>query len=580
MARLSRRDFLKASAMGMGAVVISTGLAGCVLDSKDKRTVAFSHGVASGDPLQDSVILWTRVVPERGSSVQVGWEIAEDENFTRLIQSGTADASEQHDFTIKVDAQGLNAGQTYYYRFRSANKTSPVGITRTLPDGSVDRVKLAVVSCSHYPAGYFNVYKEVAAQEGLDAIVHLGDYIYEYSSDSTSYAAADAGDLGRTFPEDNNLELITLTDYRRRYDIYRTDVDLQLLHQKLPFIVVWDDHEVANDTWLNGAENHNPDQGDGDFTERKIAALRAFFEWMPIRPVIEGSQETIYRSFRFGDLVDLHMLDTRIIGRDQQLDYMDYLGEGGLNVAQFTADVSDANRTLLGAEQQLWLQAALASSAATWQVLGQQVLMGRMNLPAELLMAIATQQLEGVPQALAELATIKVRILQGDPSVTDQERARLELSAPYNLDAWDGYQFERETVLGTARQLNKNLVVLAGDTHNAWANNLKDRDGHQVGVEFATASVTSPGLEGYLGLPDAMIPDAEQGIGLLVDDLEYLNISQRGYMLVTFTPDEARADWYFLDTVKSREYEVDTQAATSMRVLPGAGNRSLEPVAG
>ncbi|GGC64224.1 alkaline phosphatase [Marinobacter halophilus] len=479
-----------------------------------------------------------------------------------------------------MDAQGLNAGEMYYYRFRSANKTSPVGITRTLPDGSVDRVKLAVVSCSNYPAGYFNVYKQVAAQEGLDAVVHLGDYLYEYSSDSTSYAAADAEALGRTFPEDNNLELITLTDYRRRYDIYRNDVDLQQLHQKLPFIVVWDDHEVANDTWLNGAENHNPDQGDGDFTERKIAAFRAFFEWMPIRPVIEGSHETIYRSFRFGDLVDLHMLDTRIIGRDQQLDYMDYLGEGGLNVAQFTADVSDANRTLLGAEQQLWLQTALGSSAATWQVLGQQVLMGRMNLPAELLMAIATQKLDDLPQALAELAMIKGRILQGDPTVTDQERARLELSAPYNLDAWDGYQFEREVVLGTARQLNKNLVVLAGDTHNAWANNLKDKDGNQVGVEFATASVTSPGLEGYLGLPDALIPDAEQGIGLLVDDLEYLNISQRGYMLVTFTPNEARADWYFLDTVKSREYEVDTQAGMSKRVRPGAGNRSLEPAVG
>ncbi len=511
--------------------------------------------------------------------MQVGWEIAQDADFSNVIHSGTAEAREEHDFTIKVDARGLTAGETYFYRFHSRSKTSPAGVTRTLADGAVDQVKLAVVSCSNYPAGYFHAYREVSALEDLDAVVHLGDYIYEYSSESSSYAAADAEALGRTFPEDNNRELITLTDYRRRYGIYRSDTDLQKLHQKVPFIVVWDDHEVANDTWQDGAENHNPDQGDGDFTERKMAALRAFFEWMPIRPVIEGSHETIYRSFRFGDLVDLHMLDTRIIGRDQQLDYLNYFGSGGLNVAQFTADVSDANRTLLGAEQRLWLQAALGGSSATWQVLGQQVLMGRMNLPAELLMAIATEKLDNLPESLSELATIKGRLLQGDPMVTDDERARIELSAPYNLDAWDGYQFEREVLLSTAKQLNKNLVVLAGDTHNAWASNLKDKDGHQIGVEFATASITSPGLEGYLGLPPEMIPGAEQGIGLLVDDLEYLNISQRGYMLVTFTQGEARADWGFVDTVKSRQYVMDAQAATSLRVLPGDGNRRLESVA-
>ncbi|MDX5388363.1 MAG: alkaline phosphatase D family protein, partial [Marinobacter sp.] len=431
-------------------------------------------------------------------------------------------------------------------------------------------MKLAVVSCSNYPAGYFNVYREIATRQDLDALVHLGDYIYEYSSEADSYAAADAEALGRTFPEANNRELITLQDYRQRYGIYRKDDDLQELHRVMPFIVVWDDHEVTNDTWREGAENHNPELGEGDFGERKMAALRAFFEWMPIRPVIQGSNETIYRSFRFGDLVDLHMLDTRIIGRDQQLDYMNYLGEGGLDVDAFRLAVGDPNRTLLGAEQLLWLQSALAQGTGTWQVLGQQVLMGRMNLPAELLMAIATQNLENLPASLAELATLKARALQDDPTLTEQELARLELAVPYNLDAWDGYQYEREVVLATARQLDRNLVVLAGDTHNAWANNLRDVEGRQIGVEFATASVTSPGLEGYLGLPAEMIPQAEQGIGLLVDDLDYLDISQRGYMLVTFTPTEARSEWHFLDTVKSRSYESLSQATISLRTLPGS----------
>src|SRR5690554_3563652 len=574
MARLTRRDFLKASALGMGAVAVSTGLAGCVLDSDDKRRVDFTHGVASGDPLQDSVILWTRAVPERGSKVKVGWEIATDAEFASVVRSGTAETTDAHDFTIKVDAQGLIPDQRYFYRFRSSGATSPVGAASTLPEGAVEQVRLAVVSCSNYPAGYFHVYREVANQADLDAVVHLGDYIYEYSSDPDSYASEEAQALGRTFPENNNRELLTLADYRRRYSIYRKDPDLQLAHQRLPFIVVWDDHEVANDTWRNGAENH--DDSEGDFEQRKLAALQAFFEWMPIRPVIEGNDEAIYRSFRFGDLVDLHMLDTRIIGRDQQLDYLNYFGAGGLNVEAFQADVGDSNRTLLGADQRLWLQAALAQGTGTWQVLGQQVLMGRMNLPAELLMAIATQDLENLPASLAELATLKARALQGDATLTEQELARLELAAPYNLDAWDGYQYEREVVLATARELDRNLVVLAGDTHNAWANNLRDLQGRQIGVEFATASVTSPGLEGYLGLPAEMIPDAEQGIGLLVDDLDYLDISQRGYMLVTFTPDSARADWYFVDTVKSRDYGADHQPSASRQVLPGEGQRSLQ----
>jgi alkaline phosphatase D len=199
-----------------------------------------------------------------------------------------------------------------------------------------------------------------------------------------------------------------------------------------------------------------------------------------------------------------------------------------------------------------------------------------MNLPAELLVAIATEQFDGLPEKLAELAQLKGRALQGDPSLTDEELARINTVAPYNLDAWDGYQYEREVVLGMAKALNKNLVVLAGDTHNAWANNLKDIQGDQIGVEFATASVTSPGLEEYLGIPDDMIQGAEQAIGLLVDDLDYLNVNQRGYMLVTFTPEEARADWYFVDTIKSKDYQIDASRTASRRVLPGPGNRTVQ----
>lgn len=579
MKRLTRRDFLKASAIGMGAVVISTGLAGCVLDSDDKRSTVFTHGVASGDPLADGVVLWTRVVPDKDleKAVSVAWEVATDRGFENLVHSGSADAKKTHDFTVKVDVQRLSAGQTYYYRFHTSDSQSSVGTTLTLPEGSVDSVRLAVVSCANYPAGYFNVYREISKRDDLDAVVHLGDYIYEYSSAADSYAAADAATLSRTFPADNDLELIRLEDYRRRYGIYRADGDLQALHSKVPFIVVWDDHEVANDAWENGAGNHNANEG--DYGTRRLEALQAYFEWMPIRPVIEGNDEVIFRTFRFGDLVDLHMLDTRHMGRDEQLDYLDYFTTGGeLDQARFTADVGSTNRTLLGAEQLLWLQASLGYSSATWQVLGQQVLMGRMNLPAELLVSIATENFAGLPQALGELAQLKGRQRANDPSLTPEELARITTVAPYNLDAWDGYQYEREVVLGTAKQLNKNLVVLAGDTHNAWANNLKDVNGDQIGVEFATASVSSPGLEEYLELPESLIGGAEQGIGVLVDDLDYLNINQRGYMVVTFTAQQAKADWYFVDTIKSRDYAIDTARSASRIVRPGAGNRRVESV--
>ena len=578
MKRLSRRDFLKASAMGMGAVVVSTGLAGCVLDSKDKRKVSFSQGVASGDPLQDGVILWTRAVPDddSGRDVDIAWEVATDSGFNSLTHSGRTNAAASHDYTLKVDVRGLIPGQSYYYRFRTARNSSPIGITQTLPEGSVERVRLAVVSCSNYPAGYFNVYREIAALDNLDAVVHLGDYIYEYDSDPDSYGAAEAEAMGRTFPAANNRELFRLDDYRRRYAIYRSDDHLRELHRKVPFIVVWDDHEVANDTWRNGAENHNA--GEGDFSDRKLDALRAYFEWMPIRPVTEGDKETIFRSFRFGNLVDMHMLDTRIIGRDEQLAYTDYLTQDGIDEARFAADVGDPNRTMLGAEQRLWLETTLAGSTATWQVLGQQVLMGRMTLPAELLAGILNPDPAVLLPLFGELATLKGRYLAGDPSLTDADIARVETVLPYNLDAWDGYYVEREVILETARQLQKNLVVLAGDTHNAWASNLKTGNGDQVGVEFATPGVSSPGLEDYLQLPEAAIPDAEAAIRLLVDDLEYLNVNQRGYMLVTFTPEEARADWRFVSTVKDSNYDVVSARSAARRALPGEGNRSLVDV--
>ncbi|MEH6566233.1 MAG: alkaline phosphatase D family protein [Halopseudomonas sp.] len=579
MAGFTRRDFLRASALALGGVVVSTGLQGCLSSSSSSsdpavaRQLAFAHGVASGDPLADRIMIWTRVTPMDGSSadIEVSWEVASDAAFTDLLHDGTASTGEARDYTLKVDVQNLTPGQTYYYRFKALDKTSVAGTMKTLPSAGIEQVRFAVLSCSNFPAGYFHAYAQAAQEAQLDAVLHLGDYIYEY--ETGGYATEDAAALGRSLPSDNAGELFTLTDYRKRYALYRTDADLQTLHAAAPFIAVWDDHEVANDTWKDGAENHN--EGEGDFNERKLAALQAYFEWLPVRPASEDDGLTIYRSFDFGDLVSLHMLDTRIIGRDEQLNYVNYYGPTGFDAAAFTADVSSSTRTLLGQEQMNWLQSQIAVSTATWQVLGQQVLMGRMLLPAEMLTALSDPANSNLTTTLPELVTLKLRVQAGDPTLTPAEIARVQTVIPYNLDAWDGYAYEREVILGLARSLDKNLVVLAGDTHNAWANNLSTLAGDAVGVEFATAGVTSPGLESYLGLPAEAIPGAEQAITALVDDLQYLNASQRGYLLVTFTADEARADWRFVSTVKAREYVVDNARSKTLRTLPGSANRTL-----
>ncbi|MBW3526852.1 alkaline phosphatase D family protein [Shewanella sp. NKUCC05_KAH] len=576
---VTRRDFLAMSAKGVGVAVISYGLMGCS-DSNDDNSVPaqFLHGIASGDPAVDAVILWTRVTPESEGDVKVSWQVASDAAFSQLVTTGETVTNASRDYTVKIDARGLRAGQTYFYRFMTGDKTSVVGKTRTLPEGDVSSVKLAVMSCANFPAGYFNVYELAAAQDDLDAVVHLGDYIYEYARGG--YASEHAAELGREVLPAN--ELLTLSDYRTRHGQYHTDASLQKLHAKVPFITVWDDHEVANDTWRDSAENHN--EGEGDFAVRKEAALQAYFEWLPIRPWREGNHEEIYRSFSYGNLVDLHMLDTRVLARDKQLDYADYMDPttGSFAGERFLADVTSTTRTMLGLTQLLWLQGTLLQSTGKWQVLGQQVLMGKMSLPA----AIATQQMS-IPQfaMLGALAKLAARAAANDPTLTAQELQYLQANQalltpevigllqlpaiPYNLDAWDGYAYEREVILGTAKSKNLNLVVIAGDTHNAWANELKDVQGDTVGVEFATSSVSSPGLEYYLNLPAEQIPATEAAIVELVPDLKYANLKDRGFMTLTFTADEVRSDWHYVDTILSKDFQVATARGYSAKTKVG-----------
>ncbi|WP_419820590.1 alkaline phosphatase D family protein [Acinetobacter sp.] len=564
-AKITRRELIQKSLFGFGALSLSAGFTGCN-DSSDRESttlqVNFEHGVASGDPLQDRVILWTRLTPNDTSArLQVTWEIALDDQFKQIIKTDKVTTAKAQDFTIKVDVINLKPDQRYFYRFSFGNKVSPVGQTKTLPINP-SKVSFAVCSCANYPAGYFYVYREMAKQD-VDVVIHLGDYIYEYGQDG--YATEDAVKLGRTLPTDNNKEIIKLDDYRKRYALYRKDKDLQTLHHRHPFIVIWDDHELANDTWREGAENHQASEG--AFLDRKLAALQAYFEWMPIRPISANDHLNIYRQFDFGSLVQLTMLDTRILARDKQLEYTDYITASGMDFQRFQTDLTNQNRTLMGYTQREWLQQKLAQSKATWNVLGQQVLMGKILIPAELLVPLsavlsgnATQEvLNQINTMIMELVQLKMRVLQGDPTLTAIEKARLTTVAPYNLDAWDGYYVEREILYNTLKALNKKVVVLAGDTHNAWSSELYSQAGDFVGVELATSSVSSPGIEKYLNIPVEQLQQFEMAFTTLIDELDYTNLNQRGYLNVSFTATQVQADWIYVDTIKEPQYTVDTK---------------------
>lgn len=555
MANLNRRNFLKNSAFFTGAAWLSSSVFGCssaVKTAENSSPIQFLHGVACGDPLTDRLILWTKVTPsQQPDAVQLLLEVSESADFSAVKHQQLCLARKDANYCCKVDLSGLLPGRSYYYRFSDSATVSAVGHGKTLPEGSVSQVRFAVLSCSNYPAGYFHVYQQVAQQQ-LDAVLHLGDYIYEY--EQGGYATEQSVELGRALAADNQGEIISLTDYRNRYALYRSDKDLQQAHASHSFICVWDDHEITNDAWTDGAENHQPNEG--DYQSRKLNALQAYYEWMPIRPLVSGQQQSLCRSFAFGDLVDLHMLDTRIEGRNQQLEYKHYTDEktGAFDSQGFIGDLTNPNRTLLGQKQQQWLQTQLLRSKAQYQVLGQQVLMAKMMFPSELLSAFSKPGPELVAH-IAELSALKQRAAQGDSSLSTKDKQRLESVIAYNLDAWDGYPYERELVYKTVQQQNKQLVVLAGDTHNAWASTLHDQQGNKVGIELATPSVSSPGIETYLKLNTAQVEHLASVLPQLINELEYCNLHQRGYLLVAFSKEQIDAQWFFVDDITKVVYQ-------------------------
>ena len=564
--KIKRRNFLKNSLLATGGILFASNFISCITDDDeitnpipDNLTESnFNEGVASFDPTNSQVIIWTRYTT-MAASVSLVWQLSENEGFENVVRQGTVETDASRDYTVAIEIKDLDSNKQFYYRFVNIEDetTSPVGETLTFGT-DMSEVKLAVASCANYAYGYFNVYEAISNSDA-DVVVHLGDYIYEYEADRY-------GSFRTPSPEG---EIISLDDYRTRYRQYRSDSQLKELHRVKPFICVWDDHEITNDSYKDGAENHQ--ENEGDYEVRKMSALQAYSEYLPNITNIHDNA-IIYRNIKIGNLVDLIMLDTRIIGRDKPLSFDNYFTASGFDTASFQTAWLDPSRTMLGSTQRDWLMNEVSSSSANWQLIGQQVLMGKMLMPAELLILLgqvvgevsatgsASEATFYVFQtAITELVTIKTRLLQGDTTLTDVEKGRVTTVLPYNLDAWDGYFMEREAVLASFE--GKNVVVLAGDTHNAWQSDLKTASGVKVGAEIATSSVSSPGFETYLGSGAAGL---EQALQLLIDDLNYSNFSQRGFMKVIVTAANVTSEWNFVDTVTDKNFTITTGNSLSI----------------
>jgi alkaline phosphatase D len=539
------------------AAATGSALAACVPAAAVRRG-DFSHGVASGDPLADRVILWTRYLPaDAAPEAAIIWQVARDADFSTVLRQGETTARATADYTVKVDVEGLEPGQSYFYRFLAGDQTSPVGRTRTLPVGSVAHYTLAVFSCANIGFGYFNAYRHAAGRDDIDLVVHLGDYIYEYGLGR--YPAARLRVAGRDMQPAS--ELVALQDYRQRYASYRADPDLQQLHARHPMIAIWDDHETADNAWLDGATNHAA--GQGDWALRRKAALQAYYEWLPIR----GDPAAImgYRSFPIGTLADLIMLDTRLAGRSRQLGLPAALRDTSAETVppavlhSFLTALRDERRSLLGLKQEAWLQQQLEESTrrgARWQIIGQQVLVGAVTTPV----------------AFAEMTP---------PGDSRREARRLRahlnpLGVPSSLDSWTGYPAARQRLLTAAQTAGDNVIFLAGDTHNAWAFALPGASGNTAAVEFAAPSVTSPGVEAGLSA-DHIAPLAqamrEASPGMLWCDLQH-----RGYLAVTLTPAAATARWLLLRDIRQRDLTLTAMPGLRVASQTGPGLGPIQPV--
>jgi len=514
----------------------------------------FRHGVASGDPRTDAVIIWTRVTRDDddetggGGSVDVIWDVARDDAFADIVATGTAGASAARDYTVKVDVTDLAPGSAYFYRFRLADEVSTVGRLRTLPVLGASQYRLAAVSCANYPAGWFNVYRDLSQRDDVDVVLHLGDYIYEYGPGGY---ATDWGKKHGRIPNPPH-EIVSLEDYRGRYAQYRSDIDLQAAHAAHTWICSWDDHETANDSWSTGAQNHQ--SSEGAWSDRRSAAMSAYYDWMPLRDPAPGrAAEALWRTYELGGLASLILLETRLSGRDEQPDWTNLAAvlEADRNdpalpdmVRVYNDEVvADPEREMLGRAQANVVAMELASSTSRnvpWQILGSQVILSKSRAP---------DFASAVPGWLKQIIKTKSR---GAWAFVELSR----YGVPLNTDAWDGYPAARTRLYEAAERAGAKLISLAGDTHIFSVNALRTDDGRTIGAEFGGSSVTSP--SSFQVIPSAGVDYEQMIMDTNPDDILHYNIYDRGYVILNLTADEAVGEFIRVDTIESREFTSET----------------------
>nr|WP_257004526.1 alkaline phosphatase D family protein [Streptomyces sp. SA15] len=536
-----RRTVVKAAA---ATAVLAGPLTAALPARAADAAPAFLHGVASGDPLPDGILLWTRVTPTTeatpgsglGPDTGVEWVIAKDKALTNIVAKGSVTATAASDHTVKADVRGLQPATDYWFRFSAGPTDSPVARTRTAPaaDASVANLRFGVVSCANWEAGHFSAYRHLAARGDLDAWLHLGDYIYEYGTGE--YGTRDTV----VRPHAPTHEILTLADYRTRHGRYKTDPDLKALHAAAPVVAIWDDHEIANDAWSGGAENHT-EGAEGAWSARQAAAKQAYFEWMPVRTAVAG---TTYRRLRFGKLADLSLLDLRSF-RSQQ-------------VAVGNGSVDDPDRTLTGRAQLDWLKAGLKASDTTWRLVGNSVMISPFaigSLTADLLKPLA--ELLGLPKEGLAL----------------------------NTDQWDGYTDDRRELLAHLRSnAIRNTVFLTGDIHMAWANDVPVDAGTyplsaSAATEFVVTSVTSDNLDDIVKAPEGTISAIAAPIIKAANrHVRWVDTDRHGYGVLDLTADRAQMDYYVLsDRTKP---DATSSWARSYRTRSGTQKveRTYDPV--
>jgi len=546
--KITRRQAL----LGVSSTLLLQAACSTTRMSREPANEVFAHGVASGDPDQSSVVIWTRV-SGFDQSIDVGWTIAADAGFKDIIGQGSVRTGPDRDHTVKVVVKELQAGQEIFYRFAAGATISPTGQSKTLPAGHVDKLIIAVASCSNYPFGYFNAYDAIANDADVDIVAHLGDYIYEY--DENDYGGDTGRRLGRV--HEPRHEIVSLTDYRQRHAQYKSDAGSRAMHARHPLIVIWDDHESANNPWTGGAENHQP--GEGDWIARRSASLKAFFEWMPVRdPAESAAPEKYWRHYKFGDLASLITLESRHTGRSEQIEYGDLSRFANADEAQafYRGVVAAPDRNFLSDDMEEFLDTEFRESVSAgrrWRIIGNQSVMAHSVMPNinEPFFTELRQQLDA-----------------GARATLDGLKHLGELRLPGDLDAWTGYPAARQRFFKLAQDAGvQDLLVLSGDSHSYWANALYGDDGQSMGVELGTTGVTSPRSLAVLG---------EQGLqrfdelnAAINPGIVWSNGRHRGYIRLAIDHDGARADYVAVTNIESRDYDTNIIYTANIEHLGG-----------